>query len=254
LSLYLYYVLLNILSSNIDWNDVIKKEARGVNNEDFGEVQEVSNGFVFVQKGIINKEKLFIPQDKVDSYDGDVLRFGISYDEALSTYQGDSYPSSSSSQTESDQLSNTSESEETTVPLTEEKLDVTKRVEESQTTITKEPVTETKTVEVPVVHEEVSIERRKPTGDQTYTDQKPVTSKEEIDIPLKSEEVEVSKTPYVKEEVVIKKKPVTETRQVNEEVTSKKVNVSDSNVRVKESLTSFTKLLHLLDKEISKYV
>jgi len=169
------------LSSNIDWNDVIKKEARGVNDEDFGEVQEVSNGFVFVQKGIINKEKLFIPQDKVDSYDGDVLRFGISYDEALSTYQGDSYPSSSSSQTESDQLSNTSESEETTVPLTEEKLDVTKRVEESQTTITKEPVTETKTVEVPVVHEEVSIERRKPTGDQTYTDQKPVTSKEEIE-------------------------------------------------------------------------
>ena len=118
------------------------------------------------KKGIINKEKFFIPQDKVDSYNGDVLRFGISYSEALSTYQGESYPSSSSSQTESDQVSNTSESEETTIPLTEEKLEVTKRVEESQATITKEPVTETKTVEVPVIHEEVSIERRQPTGDK----------------------------------------------------------------------------------------
>ncbi len=219
------------MSSNIDWNDVIKKEARGLNDEDFGEVQEVSNGYVFVQKGIVNKEKFFIPQDKVESYDGEVLRFGISYDEALSTYQGESFPSSSSqsSQTKSDQVSSTLESEETSIPLTEEKLDVTKRVEESQTTITKEPVIETKTIEVPVVHEEVSIERRQPTGD-TSTSQEPITSREDIDIPLKSEEVEVSKTPYVKEEVVVKKKPVTETRQVTEEVTSEKVNVANSNV------------------------
>ena len=220
------------MSSNIDWNDVVKKEARGLNDEDFGEVQDVSNGYVFVQKGIVNKEKFFIPQEKVESYDGDVLRFGISYNDASSTYKGESFPSfsSQSSQTESDQLSNTLESEETTIPLTDEKLDVAKRVEESQTTITKEPVTETKTMEVPVTHEEVSIERRKPTGDQTYTDQKPVNSREDIEIPLKSEEVEVSKTPYVKEEVVVKKKPITETRELTEEVTSEKVNVSDSNV------------------------
>ena len=219
------------MSSNIDWNDVIKKEARGLDDEDFGEVQEVSKGYVFVQKGIIDKEKFFIPQDKVESYDGEVLRFGISYDEALSTYQGESYPASSSqsSQSKSDQVSSTLESEETTIPLTEEKLDVAKRVEESQTSITKEPVTETKTIEVPVTHEEVSIERRQPTGD-TSTAQEPITSTENIQIPLKSEEVEVSKTPYVKEEVVVKKKPVTETREVTEEVTSEKVNVSDSNV------------------------
>ena len=219
------------MSSNIDWNDVIKKEARGLDDEDFGEVQDISKGFVFVQKGIFDKEKFFIPQDKVESYDGDVLRFGISYDEALSTYQGESYPASSSqsAQTGSDQVSSTLENEETTIPLTEEKLDVAKRVEESQTSITKEPVTETKTIDVPVTHEEVSIERRQPTGD-TSTSQEPITSTENIQIPLKSEEVEVSKTPYVKEEVVVKKKPVTETREVTEEVTSEKVNVSDSNV------------------------
>ena len=27
-------------SSDIDWNDVIEKEARGINDEDLGEVQE----------------------------------------------------------------------------------------------------------------------------------------------------------------------------------------------------------------------
>ncbi len=221
------------MSSNIDWNDVIKKEARGIDDEDLGEVQEVSKGYVLVQKGIINKEKFFIPQDKAESYDGDVLRFSISKDEVTKRYQGDSYPVSSSTQSESEYASTAAErekEEEVTIPINEEKLGVNKRVEESQATITKEPVKETKMVEVPVVHEEVSIERRKPTGDQTYTDQKPVTSKEDIEIPLKREEVDVEKTPYVKEEVTIKKKPVTETKEVTEEVTTEKVNVSDSNV------------------------
>ena len=38
------------MSSNIEWNDVIKKEARGLNNADLGEVQGVSNGFVVTQR------------------------------------------------------------------------------------------------------------------------------------------------------------------------------------------------------------
>jgi len=44
------------MSSNIDWSDT-KKEAEGVNGEDFGEIQDVSNGFVVVQRGIINKDR-----------------------------------------------------------------------------------------------------------------------------------------------------------------------------------------------------
>lgn len=215
------------MSSNINWNEVIKKEARGANNEDFGEVQDVSNGYVFVQKGLINKEKFFIPQDKVESFDGSVLRLSLSEDE-VSSYQRDSFPTSSSS-TQSESATTTSEGveEEVTVPITEEKLEVNKRVENSQATITKEPITETKTVEVPVSHEEVSIERRQPAGGQTKTSQGPVTSKEEMEVPLKREEAEVSKTPYVKEEVSIKKKPVTETKEVTEEVTSERIDTNN---------------------------
>jgi hypothetical protein len=37
--------------NNIDWNDVIKKEARGINDEDFGEVQEIEGNYIKVQKG-----------------------------------------------------------------------------------------------------------------------------------------------------------------------------------------------------------
>jgi hypothetical protein len=53
----------------IDWDDVIKKEARGINDEDLGEVHEVGDTYVLVQKGLINKEKYYIPQNEVESYD-----------------------------------------------------------------------------------------------------------------------------------------------------------------------------------------
>ena len=75
------------MSSNIDWMDVIKKEARGLNDADLGEVQEVSNGLVLTQRGIVNKELFSIPQSVVESYDGKVLRFRISEIEAIDKYK-----------------------------------------------------------------------------------------------------------------------------------------------------------------------
>lgn len=75
--------------SNIDWNDTIKKEARGINDADFGEIQDVSNGNIIVERGIIEKEKFCIPQDKVESYDGDVVRFNVSEQEAENKFYDD---------------------------------------------------------------------------------------------------------------------------------------------------------------------
>ena len=42
----------------IDWNNVIKKEARGNEDDDLGEVQEVGETYVLTQKGFANKEIL----------------------------------------------------------------------------------------------------------------------------------------------------------------------------------------------------
>jgi hypothetical protein len=64
-------------SSTIDWSDAIKKEARGSNDEDLGE--EVGQNYVLVQKrGMLNKEKFYIPIDMAENYDVDVMRFSIS--------------------------------------------------------------------------------------------------------------------------------------------------------------------------------
>jgi uncharacterized protein (TIGR02271 family) len=216
----------------INWNDVIKKEARGKNDEDLGKVQEVGDTYVLVQKGLISKEKLYIPQSEVEGYDGDVLRFKISEDDIRSKYLGDMPPSVSSSvddntnNNEEEYIAKQEESESTRVPLVEEKLNVSKReVTYKEATLIKEPVTETKTVEVPVTHEELIVERRPPTEATTsqHEPKPPVTTREEIKIPLKKEEVEVKKESYVKEEVVLKKRHITERRTITEEVKSEKL-------------------------------
>ena len=67
--------------------------------------------------------------------------------------------------------------QETKVPLTDEKLEVSKENRQSQATITKEPVKETKKVDVPLTHEEITIETRLSSGDTQA--QKPVSSKKE---------------------------------------------------------------------------
>ena len=210
-------------SSDIEWNDVLKKEARGIDDEDLGEVQEVQGNYVLVQKGIINKEKFYIPKDQAESYDGDVLRFKISQED-LNQYQHEP-PSIWDSDSIQETTTDERDTDEERIPLTEEKLDVSKRYQEDQATITKKPVKETKTVEVPLTREEISIERRPASGQKEA--QSPIQSEKDIKIPLKREEAEVIKKPYVKEEVAVKKKKVTDKKKVTEDVTSEELDTSN---------------------------
>ena len=71
---------------SIDWNDVINKEARGSNDEDLGEVQEVDENYVFVERGILSKDKFHIPMDMVESFDGNILRVNISEEYATALF------------------------------------------------------------------------------------------------------------------------------------------------------------------------
>jgi uncharacterized protein (TIGR02271 family) len=206
--------------SSIEWSDVIKKEARGTDDSDFGEVQEVGQNYVLTQKGIIEKERFYIPKYMVHGYDGDTLWFDATETD-ISHFRRDSPP-------QYDEYTRFKKADmaadiETRIPLIEERLDVSKRVNTGQVTITKEPVTETKTVEVPVTHEEVRVERRPATSSTVPEGERPVESRSEVRVPVTSEEVEVTKRPYVKEEVVVTKEPVTETRTVTDTVKSEKV-------------------------------
>ena len=225
-----YHILLVVTMSNsnesIAWDDVTKKEARGaVDDSDFGEVQEVGQHYVLTQKGMVSKEKFYIPKYSVQGFDGSTLWFNASQDQ-LQGWKRDSPPDENEySQYKTQE---TPSDVETRIPLIEERLNVSKSTSTSEATITKEPVTETKTVEVPVTHEELTIERRPAGESSSTTAERPVQSKTDTKVQLSKEDIQVTKDAYVKEEVVVKKKPVTETRTVSDTVTSEKVDVSGS--------------------------
>jgi len=76
------------MNETIDWSNVIKKEARGINDFDLGEVQEVNGEQIITKKGIVDKDKFYLPKNKVKRFDGNKLWFEVTKEEA-ETYRRD---------------------------------------------------------------------------------------------------------------------------------------------------------------------
>ncbi|HSF49653.1 MAG TPA: YsnF/AvaK domain-containing protein [Nitrososphaeraceae archaeon] len=215
------------------WNEIIKKEARGIDDADFGEIQSVDPEYVITQKGIIDKEIFSFRTNLVQDYDGNRVLFKVTEEEARNSYMQsqnkDDYGRGIETEitTNGESLSNITENEEV-IPLKSEELDINKRVVEDEKVITKKPVKETKTVEVELNREEIeSIEKRPPSDESEGEAQNPIQTPQEIKIPVRREEAEVTKKPYVKEEVVIKKKIVTDKKEITDEITSEELDTSN---------------------------
>jgi uncharacterized protein (TIGR02271 family) len=209
----------------LNWNEIIKKEARSLDDANLGKVREINETSFIIEKGTKNRGKFYIPRSIPHAYNGSVILLDITEDEAKKQFMTDtSMPTPS---TEESKALPSEENGETIIPLTEERLKVSKKETMQEATLIKESVKETKTVEVQLTHEELIIEKRKPSSSRgnttTEEEQKQIQSKTEITIPLKKEEVVITKKPYVKEEIVIKKKQVTETKTVSEDLISEKV-------------------------------
>jgi len=199
------------MSDKIDWDEVVKKEARGTDDYDLGEVQEVTSQFVLTQKGVVDKKRFEIPKRLVKNFDGSKLVLDLTELDANYSYLKD--------KSDSD---NNGVQDEQTIPLIKEELEPKKYEKEVEATIVKEPVKETNQVDVELTHEELVIERR-PLAEPRKTNEEAVQSRTEIKIPLKRQEVEVNKQSYVTEEIIAKKKPVMETATVSEEVITEKL-------------------------------
>jgi len=101
--------------------------------------------------------------------------------------------------------------------LREEELRAEKqRVQAGEVRLRKEVVEEEKTLEIPVTHEEVVVEKHSVGGRRPADGQ--IGDDDEIRIRLMEEEVQVEKTPVVREEVNLKKRQVQDTERVSETV------------------------------------
>jgi uncharacterized protein (TIGR02271 family) len=205
----------NNKNSSINWNEVLKKDVRGIDDADFGRVHELDEMFILTHKGTLTREKFYFPKSLADRFDGDVLYLRVTEEEAKKNYTRDSLINE----------------EEEHINVVEERIVISKtETVGDELTIIKEPFTETKTVQVELAHQEATVQKRPvdETMASTPTNHRPVQSKTEIKIPLKKEEIHISKEPYIKEEIIIKKKPVVETRTVSEEVKSEKIRVKEN--------------------------
>jgi len=83
----------NWKDNSIEWKDIIKKEARGYEKgDDLGEVQEIGQEFVVTERGRVKKNKFYLPKQLVAGYDGDVLWFNITEQEAEDNFKKDQPP------------------------------------------------------------------------------------------------------------------------------------------------------------------
>jgi uncharacterized protein (TIGR02271 family) len=121
--------------------------------------------------------------------------------------------------------------------LREEELVPRRRtVQTGEVDVHKEVVSEQRTLEVPVAHDEIVVERR--SADRRPADQPVRETGEVIKIPVREEEVTLEKQPVVYEEVDIAKRPVQETQRVSETVRREELRVEDKgDVEVKEETT-----------------
>ena len=210
----------------VNWDRIIHKNVRTLDNQGMGKVIAVPNDedtiIISSQSG---GEQYKIPRSFVSGFNGAEVLLNVTAYHISFSYKVDN--ASAYEARPSDIITEErQQEEETTVPLIEERLNVSKTTSTTQYTITKEPIAEKKTIEVPVTHEELIVEKRPPKDSTSSSAQGPVKSKTEIKVPLNREEVEVTKEPFVKEEVVVKKKPVTETRTVSETLRKERIKMS----------------------------
>ena len=65
-----------------DWDEIVKKEARGINDYDLGEVHEVEPEIVVTKRGLVDKDKFYLPKSLVERFDGDKVWFSITKENA----------------------------------------------------------------------------------------------------------------------------------------------------------------------------
>lgn len=122
--------------------------------------------------------------------------------------------------------------DEQRIDVTEEELAVGKRqVSAGEVEVRKSVETEHVREQVPVMREEVTVERRPVNEARPGTD----IGEQSVRIPLSQEEVVVDKRPVVKEQVIVRKQAITENRTVDADLRREHVDVTGGTDRVRDT-------------------
>ena len=231
---------------DIDWNKAMEKEAMGENGLDLGTIKQIEEDYIITEMGGLTKKRYKLPRSAVKSFNGVFLNFLLNESDASALMLKEDNINMNTDSSMQSVDSGVPEVEQETVPLIGEDLNVTKKIIEDNVKISKEPLKETKTIQITLMHEEITAEKIAigndtntynstsnsvssqtniaSSEDERIDDKEPaIYSKVELLIPVKREEPVITKRSFVKEEIVVKKKPVTETKTVSEEVVNEEM-------------------------------
>jgi hypothetical protein len=65
-----------------NWDDVIKKQARGIDDYDLGKVHDIDSDIVVTKRGLVDRDKFYLPKSTVVQFDGDKVWFNVTKDES----------------------------------------------------------------------------------------------------------------------------------------------------------------------------
>jgi uncharacterized protein (TIGR02271 family) len=187
-------------------------------NQKVGTVAETGEGYLRVPTGWLGMGKeQYIPLTAIRSVDGEAIHLSVVKDQ-LDELEYDGTTIERTSTTTTPEPASTPRRAldgEQTLELREEELRARKHsVQTGQVELAKEVVSEERTIEVPVTHEEVTIERR--AVDHEPSDSPIRDTDATISIPVREEQVTADKRAVVYEEVNVDKRAVQDTEHVSE--------------------------------------
>lgn len=189
---------------------------------EIGQISDVGANYAHVSTGILGMGRdYYVPFDAIDYCTRDRCFLNVTIERAR-TMGWDKKPEERAGMAPAERgFPTEAERGVRRIPLRAEELEVHKHREQvGEVVISKHVVEEKRTIEVPVTHEEVTVERRD-IPDQP-TEQAPSEEGEVYRVPIYEERVDVEKHPVVDEELLVSKEEVTrqerETGTVRREV------------------------------------
>jgi len=211
-------------------------DVRDVDGDKIGKAGETISDYFNVDAGFLGMKEYYIPFDAITDVREDAVYVSARKSE-LGEMGWDRRPDAQVSTRSTGEADYDARGD--TLRLREEELRAHKTsVETGQVELGKDVVEETRTMQVPVSREEVTVERhpvdRRP-ADRPIDE----TESETIRVPVREEQVEIEKTPVVYEEVGVGKRVSQQTQQVSETVRREELRVdSDGDVDVRRDPTT----------------
>jgi hypothetical protein len=86
----LHRLLVRKLTVGLSWDKAKGKNAKSINKKEIGKIEEISQDYIQIKKGIVDKDYFVVPKYFVEGYDGDDIILSLTEDEIKTKFSNKS--------------------------------------------------------------------------------------------------------------------------------------------------------------------